>query len=62
MHPRHEMHSLALCAMFDCLNKTPTTNSQPRCRITEQIDHHSLFVVMWVLGWPLSEFFDLITR
>jgi hypothetical protein len=33
-----------------------------RCRLTEQIDHHSLFVFMWVFGWPLSAFYDMVSR
>lgn len=31
-------------------------------RICEQIDHHSVFVLMWALGWPFSAVWDLVVR
>ncbi|WIA20456.1 hypothetical protein OEZ85_004865 [Tetradesmus obliquus] len=31
-------------------------------RICEQIDHHSVFVLMWALGWPFSAVWNLVVR
>jgi hypothetical protein len=33
-----------------------------RVRVCEQVDHHSIFVFMWALGWPFSALWDLIFR
>jgi hypothetical protein len=33
-----------------------------RIRICEQVDHHSIFVFMWALGWPFSAVWDLVFR
>eukprot|EP00879_Flechtneria_rotunda_P020359 GHRR01021411.1.p1 GENE.GHRR01021411.1~~GHRR01021411.1.p1 ORF type:complete len:229 (+),score=61.88 GHRR01021411.1:656-1342(+) len=45
--------SSAQAWMFFCLR---------RIRICEQIDHHSIFVTMWALGWPISALFDNVIR